>query len=45
MLDTLNMALPPGVKPVHEAMRAWLRGGVLNSLGQSVEAEKVCVYV
>ena len=45
LLETLDMALPPGAKPVHQAMRAWLRGGILNSLGQVIEAEKVCVCV
>ena len=41
MLDMLSGALPPDAQPVHKAMSAWLKGGVLNSLGRVAEAEKV----
>lgn len=41
LLDMLNAALPPDAQPVHKAMTAWLKGGVLNSLGRVPEAEKV----
>ena len=41
LLDMLNAALPPDAQPVHRAMTAWLKGGVLNSLGRVPEAEKV----
>lgn len=41
LLDRLSMPLPAGAQPVHQAMRAWLRGGILNSLNNSIEAEKV----
>ena len=41
LLDTLNSALPPGAQPVHVAMRGWLRGVVLSSLGRTAEAETV----
>lgn len=42
LLEKLSAPLPPQAQPVHQALRAWLRGGLLNSLGNSVEAEKVC---
>ena len=41
MMEMLDLALPPDALPFHKAMRAWLRGGVLNSLGRPNEAEKV----
>ena len=41
MMETLDLALPPDAQPFHKAMRAWLRGGVLNSLNRPREAEKV----
>ena len=41
LLDTLAMAMPPDAQPYHIAMRAWLRGGVLASLKQDEEAERV----
>ena len=52
LLGTLSAALPPDSQPVHQAMTAWLKGGVLNSLGRVADAEKVqcvcacvCMYV
>ncbi len=45
LLDILTAALPPGATPLHAALRAWLRGAVLNSLGQITEAETVSQYV
>ena len=43
-LEILSAAMPPDVQPFHMAMTAWLRGGVLNSLGRTAEAEQVlCV--
>jgi len=41
LLDKLNAALPAEAQPVHRAMRAWLRGGILNSLNRPIDAEKV----
>ena len=41
LLDKLSLPLPPEAQPVHKAMRAWLRGGLLNSMNKLVEAEKV----
>lgn len=41
LLEKLSGPLPTGAQPVHQAMRAWLRGGLLNSLDQPIEAEKV----
>ena len=41
MMEMLDLALPPDAQPFHKAMRAWLRGGVLNSLKRPREAEKV----
>lgn len=41
LFDKLNQPLPAEAQPVHHAMRAWLKGGILNSLNQPVEAEKV----
>ena len=43
LLDMLSAALPPSAQPIHRAMTAWLKGGVLNSLGRIADAEKVCV--
>ena len=40
LLTKLSAPLPSGAQPVHQAMRAWLRGGLLNSLNQPIEAEK-----
>ena len=40
LLDMLSMAMPPDAQPYHRALRAWLYGGVLNSLGRTEEAEK-----
>lgn len=39
LLDTLSIALPPGAQPIHAALKAWLKGVVLNSLDQTAEAE------
>ncbi len=44
LLDTLNIALPPGATPLHVALRAWLKGALLNTMGQAAEAETVSVY-
>ena len=41
MMEMLDLALPPDAQVFHKAMRAWLRGGVLNSLKRPREAEKV----
>ena len=41
LLDKLSAPVPQEVAAVHRALRAWLRGGLLNSLGQPIEAEKV----
>ena len=41
-LELLSAAMPPDSQPFHVAMTAWLRGGVLNSLGRTAEAEQVC---
>lgn len=41
MMEMLDMALPADAQPFHKAMRAWLRGGVLNLLKRPREAEKV----
>ena len=41
LLAKLSAPLPSGAQPVHQAMRAWLRGGLFNSLEQPIEAEKV----
>ena len=38
------MALPPGAQPIHAALRAWLKGVVLNSLGKTADAEMVGYY-
>ena len=43
LLEKLSGPLPSEAQPVHQAMRAWLRGGILNSLNQPSEAEKVGV--
>jgi tetratricopeptide (TPR) repeat protein len=40
MMEMLDLALPSDAQPFHKAMRAWLRGGVLNSLKRPREAEK-----
>ena len=45
MMEMLDLALPPDALPFHKAMRAWLRGGVLNSLGRPKEAEKVTLVI
>ncbi len=41
LLDELLAPLPAEAQPVHHALRAWLCGGLLNSMGKPVEAEKV----
>ncbi len=41
LLEKLSAPLPAGAQPVHQAMRAWLKGGILNALDQPIEAEKV----
>lgn len=41
LLDQLSAPLPAGAQPVHQALRAWLQGGILNSLSRPIEAEKV----
>ena len=40
LLDRLSAPLPEAAQPVHRAMRAWLRGGLLGSLNDPVEADK-----
>lgn len=48
LLDKLVAPLPTEAQPVHHAMRAWLRGGILNSLDRPIDAEKVhkngCIF-
>ena len=44
LLTKLSAPLPSGAQPVHQAMRAWLRGGLFNSLNQPIEAEKVSMW-
>lgn len=44
LLDRLNAPMPQEAQPVHYALRAWLRGGILNSLNQPIEAEKVRIW-
>lgn len=41
LLDQLSAPLPTEAQPVHQALRAWLKGGVLNTMGKPIEAEKV----
>ena len=41
LLDKLSAPLPAAAQPVHHAMRAWLQGGILNSLNRPIDAEKV----
>ena len=41
LLGMLSAALPPDAQPVHKAMTAWLKGGVLHSLGRVADAEQV----
>lgn len=41
LLEKLNAPLPPEAQPVHKAMRAWLRGGLLSALNSPVEADMV----
>lgn len=41
LLDRLTAPLPPEAQPIHYALRAWLKGGLLNSLNKSIDAEKV----
>ncbi len=45
LLDKLNSPLPSGAQPVHQALRAWLRGGVLNTMDKPIEAEKVLLLI
>ena len=44
LLDMLSAALPPDAQPFHRAMTAWLKGGVLNSLGRVADAEQVATF-
>ena len=44
LLDMLSAAMPPDAQPIHMAMTAWLRGGVLNSLGRTADAEQVYTW-
>ena len=41
LLDRLSAPLPPGAQVFHRALSAWLKGGLLSSLKQPVEADKV----
>ena len=41
LLDHLNIAFPPDVRPIHRAMTSWLKGGLLNSMDRPDEAMKV----
>lgn len=41
LLDKLSAPLPAEAQPVHHALKAWLQGGILNSLSRPIEAEKV----
>ena len=41
LLDILSIAMPPDAQPYHHALRAWLRGGLLNALRRYDEAERV----
>ena len=41
LVQILGMALPPTALPYHQALRAWLLGGMLSSLKRTAEAERV----
>ena len=45
LLEVLQVPLTPEAQPFHHAIRAWLIGGVLNSMQRFAEAENVSVVV
>lgn len=45
LIEMIDVALPPEAQPFHKAMSLWLKGGILNSLKRSQEAEKVHGHV